>query len=433
MVKTLRYSLVSLLLMIAGVVSAQTTVVFKAGADMGTNSSEQAPDQITKDGVTIATSSGPLARTDNYRIYKGSTLTITSSIGDITNIEIISTANAGSQYGPDLLSANVGNYTTAEKIGTWEGVAAEVVFTASAQVRATQISVTVNTAGGETKKAAGLEFSINKISVEKGEAFTAPTFTKETTAPVSFSSDNEGVAKVSADGVISLAGGLGIATITATSEANDIYNAGKAVCTVEVYGYNIYKKVNTITSGKTYLLVAQRDGKTYYAYPLSETAKYGYMKVGTIEETVDQIKVKTTYDDSFTFTADGNGYTIKDPLGRYIIQTGTYNSFQLSEEPGIWTIDAQSDGTFKITMNNYFIQWGQGTYTTFGIYPEMQENAVLPYLYQLDETSTGVESVEMDIHAAQTGETVIYNLNGQRLQKMQKGINIVNGKKVLMK
>jgi len=49
-------------------------------------------------------------------------------------------------------------------------------------------------------------------------------------------------------------------------------------------------------------------------------------------------------------------------------------------------------------------------------------------IYSLNGT-TGIE----DIHAAQTGETVIYNLNGQRLQKMQKGINIVNGKKVLMK
>ena len=33
--------------------------------------------------------------------------------------------------------------------------------------------------------------------------------------------------------------------------------------------------------------------------------------------------------------------------------------------------------------------------------------------------------------AAAVQETAIYSLAGQRLQKMQKGINIVNGKKVL--
>ena len=35
-----------------------------------------------------------------------------------------------------------------------------------------------------------------------------------------------------------------------------------------------------------------------------------------------------------------------------------------------------------------------------------------------------------DINADNQGKTVIYNLGGQRLSKPQKGINIINGKKV---
>ena len=44
-----------------------------------------------------------------------------------------------------------------------------------------------------------------------------------------------------------------------------------------------------------------------------------------------------------------------------------------------------------------------------------------------DEESTGIESVELN------GELVIYDLAGRRVQKMEKGIYIVNGKKVVIK
>ena len=39
----------------------------------------------------------------------------------------------------------------------------------------------------------------------------------------------------------------------------------------------------------------------------------------------------------------------------------------------------------------------------------------------------------MDKEQLSNNNSPIYNLNGQRMQSLQKGINIVNGKKVLMK
>ena len=41
---------------------------------------------------------------------------------------------------------------------------------------------------------------------------------------------------------------------------------------------------------------------------------------------------------------------------------------------------------------------------------------------------TGIGSVE-----SETGDEIIYNVAGQRLAKKQKGVNIVNGKKILVK
>lgn len=278
-----------------------------------------------------------------------------------------------------------------------------------------------------TKKSAALAFSETSISLEKGSEFTAPTFSKATTAEVTFSSDNESVATVNSEGVIALAGGVGTATITASSAENDEYSAGTATCKVTVYSYNVYTKATTIESGKEYLIVAQRNDSTFYAYPLSESYKYGYLSVGKIGKLTDTISVKTTYDDDFTITAATDGYTIQDCYNRYLYQSDTYKTFNVSTtDAAVWTIEAQSDGTFKIAQNGYFVQWGQGTYTTFGVYTEMQENAVLPKLYVYnEELSTGITTVKTQPVA----NDAIYNLAGQRVSENYRGVVIKNGKK----
>ena len=53
-------------------------------------------------------------------------------------------------------------------------------------------------------------------------------------------------------------------------------------------------------------------------------------------------------------------------------------------------------------------------------------------LYMNFEDEDAIENV-MDDGQWTMDNAVIYNLNGQRLSKMQKGINIINGKKVLVK
>ena len=50
----------------------------------------------------------------------------------------------------------------------------------------------------------------------------------------------------------------------------------------------------------------------------------------------------------------------------------------------------------------------------------------------VESSSTGIESIQNSKFKIQN-EDAIYNLAGQRLSKMQKGINIVNGKKILVK
>ena len=114
----------------------QTTVTFTAGTDTGETS-------VTKDGITVSMST--MSRTDNYRCYANTEMTITSTVGDITNVELTCTASGTSTYGPgkfSVTSGYSGTYSYSESVGTWIGSAEEVSLHASAQVRMTEIVVT---------------------------------------------------------------------------------------------------------------------------------------------------------------------------------------------------------------------------------------------------------------------------------------------------
>ncbi len=141
--------------MLFSVMSFATVITFDADVDKGnagTDSNNAAAYTITKDGVTVTVSSGILGTYNNemhYRIYKNQTLTVTSTVGNVTSVEFTCTANDDAKYGPGCFTWSTGNYTYSGAKGTWSGAASEIVFTASAnQVRANQVVVTINGEGG---------------------------------------------------------------------------------------------------------------------------------------------------------------------------------------------------------------------------------------------------------------------------------------------
>lgn len=430
MIKTLRFTLMAVMMLICGAISAQTVVTFTAGTDKSEGAT------LTKDGITLTLEEGTSASglgklaTAEYRLYKGNILTVSSTIGNITNIEFTCTANNTSKYGPGCFAAQNG-YTFKDKVGTWVGNATSVVFTAeTAQVRAKTIKVTVGGAAGETKKDAKLAFSEEKVNHEVGTDFTSPTFSWETTAAVKFSSDNEAVATVNAEGVIALGTEEGKAVITAEAAENDKYAAGKATCTIYVWHYVTYKKATEIESGKKYLIVAQRDGKTYYAMPQKETANYGYLNTQMKEGTLDELKIESSYDDNFVFAEYEDGYSIQDCYGRYLYMDNEHASFQLGKEPVAWELEASDNGTFSLTNNGKFIQFGQGTFKSFGAYATMQDITVLPMLFKMVEGVTGINNIQT---TTAVKNNVMYNIAGQRVNKDYKGLVIMNGKKMMVK
>ena len=179
------------------------------------------------------------------------------------------------------------------------------------------------------------------------------------------------------------------------------------------------------------MIVAQRDGNTYYAIPAKESYNYGYLSTFNVEGTVDELKIKSSYDDSFAFETLDDGFSIKDCYGRYLYMDTEHNSFQFDKEKSeAWTVEADENGTFSITNNGKFIQFGSGTYTSFGAYDKLQENAVLPMLFVLNDNESGINGVTND-NTVKNGAR--YNLAGQRVNNSYKGIVIENGKKFVVK
>lgn len=196
-----------------------------------------------------------------------------------------------------------------------------------------------------------------------------------------------------------------------------------------------YKKTTTITSGKKYAFVVENEGKTIVAKNLDKNKNYGYLNGDNANEVNgDNI---TMYDVvyNFTITEVDGGYTIQDENSRYMIMQGNFNSFNVSAERttgDTWTIEANGDGTFKITnveMNKY-IQYS-GKYNSFGSYADAQEKGLMPMLYELTTGTSNIAPVVEDVNAPVEIYTINGIMVGNSLEGLESGLYLVKqGNKV---
>lgn len=464
MIKTLRFTLMAVMMLICGAISAQEVTL-----DFTTNDKWKLPTAATResqgftDGAyTITLASPSKGKKEGYKFVsyngsnylilgkQGATLTLPKFNFAVSKIVVegnkgasaavkqnifvgdkaVSTETIGAAEKADPQSDGPAKTNTYEIDPGFQAAGNQYVLKVTSAHNTQITKVLIYKQEGAVKKNAKLAFSEEKVNHEVGTDFTSPTFSWETTATVKFSSDNEAVATVNAEGVIALGTEEGKAVITAEAAENDKYAAGKATCTIYVWHYVTYKKATAIESGKKYLIVAQRDGKTYYAMPQKETANYGYLNTQMKEGTLDELKIESSYDDNFVFAEYEDGYSIQDCYGRYLYMDGEHAAFQLGKEPVAWELEASDNGTFSLTNNGKFIQFGQGTFKSFGAYATMQDNAVLPMLFKMVEGTTGINNIQT---TTAVKNNVMYNIAGQRVNKDYKGLVIMNGKKMMVK
>lgn len=143
-----------------------------------------------------------------------------------------------------------------------------------------------------------------------------------------------------------------------------------------------FTKVTEISEG-TYVFAALSDGVYKIAQNIETSKTYGYLYVNDV--TSDGNTISTVSKGlTFTIKSTAEGYTIQDESARYLIMTGTYNSFNLTENPTegqYWDITSNADGTFTIKnkATNKWIQYSKD-YTSFGSYSDSR--GVNPILFK---------------------------------------------------
>ena len=407
MIKTLRYSLLSMLMLVCGSVAAQKETLWAenfnsyaandvpAGGDYGYACKDgesstkvfieaiaggEAPELlISKKGgsfsVTIPMKGKSGEMTLNFKANR--TLSVTSddaTIGDKTN--------TGNDYTIPV--------TVAE--GT-ASVTLKFDNTSSKNIRFDNAELFI----GESKKAPGLSWGVASRDVTIGsEENNFPTLSNENNLAVTYSSDNTEVATIDAEGNITLVA-AGTANITAEFAGNDEFEAGSV-------SYKLIVKaapepsVDITNTPETAYTVAKANDLITAGQGL-ETKVY---VIGTITKIKE---VSTSYGNATYWIGDGTEYSAND--------LEIYRGYYLEGEN--FTAEDQIKVGDKVIVYGMLVDY-KGT-------KEMTGSSI----YSLNGVTTGISIIK----AETINDGAVYNVAGQRVNKLSKGINIVNGKKIV--
>ena len=407
MIKTLRYSLLSMLMLVCGSVAAQKETLWAenfnsyaandvpAGGDYGYACKDgesstkvfieaiaggEAPELlISKKGgsfsVTIPMKGKSGEMTLNFKANR--TLSVTSddaTIGDKTN--------TGNDYTIPV--------TVAE--GT-ASVTLKFDNTSSKNIRFDNAELFI----GESKKAPGLSWGVASRDVTIGsEENNFPTLSNENNLAVTYSSDNTEVATIDAEGNITLVA-AGTANITAEFAGNDEFEAGSVSYKLTVKAAPDPSVDITNTPETAYTVAKANDLIT--AGQGLETKVY---VIGTITKIKE---VSTSYGNATYWIGDGTEYSAND--------LEIYRGYYLEGEN--FTAEDQIKVGDKVIVYGMLVDY-KGT-------KEMTGSSI----YSLNGVTTGISNIK----AETINDGAVYNVAGQRVNKLSKGINIVNGKKIV--
>ena len=257
-----------------------------------------------------------------------------------------------------------------------------------------QISkVMYNEPGAVVLEPAGISYSRKQYDITLGDTVDFVTLNNPNNLPVTYASSNTNVATIDSDGNVEVVG-VGTTTISATSEKTDKFDAGYASYIINVKApadpsesivntpetaYTVAQAIDLITAGKGL------DDMVYVV---------GY---------IHKIKEVSTKFGNATFYISDNLTDTQNDIT-------VYRAKYLNNEK--FTAEDQIKVGDKVIMYGKLVDY-KGT-------KEIEDC----YVYSFP-SSVGIQNVTT------TQNAVIYNLQGIRLQKLQKGINIVNGKKVI--
>ena len=407
MIKTLRYSLLSMLMLVCGSVAAQKETLWAenfnsyaandvpAGGDYG---------YVCKDGESstkvfieaIAGGEAPELLISKKGGSFSVTIPMNGKSGEMTlRFKANRTLSVTSDDATIGDKTNTGNdYTIPVTVA--EGTASVTLKfdnTSSKNIRFDNAELFI----GESKKAPGLSWGVASREVTIGSEDNAfPTLSNENNLAVTYSSDNTEVATIDAEGNITLVA-AGTANITAEFAGNDEFEAGSV-------SYKLIVKaapeppVDITNTPETAYTVAKANDLITAGQGL-ETEVY---VIGTITKIQE---VSTSYGNATYWIGDGTEYSAND--------LEIYRGYYLEGEN--FTAEDQIKVGDKVIVYGKLVDY-KGT-------KEMTGSSI----YSLNGVTTGISNIK----AETINDGAVYNVAGQRVNKLSKGINIVNGKKII--
>lgn len=288
MIKQLRSLLVLALLAVVGQTNAQAvfTETFDQCASVGGNDggwsgvnpsgeiladnegwtfeNGSAADKCSKFGTAKKMGS---ATTPSIALSGNGTLTFRAGAWKGDAAELVLSAEGATLDVEGVTMSNKGAFTdyTVNITGASGNVKITFKGSAAAKGRFFLDDVVVTATGAATKKAAGLEFSAASATAVVGQPFTAPTLSNPNNLAVTYSSSNENVATVAADGTVTIKA-AGTTTIKATSEETAEYYAGSASYTLTVATSVDNIAAFKALADKTTAVLNLKDAQVLYAY-----------------------------------------------------------------------------------------------------------------------------------------------------------------------
>lgn len=436
--------------LLAATVWGQNVITFIPGQTTGNNETAQGADSMTKDGITISTTSGGL-KAAQYRFAKGSVTTVSSAIGNIISIEFTCSASGTEKYGPGCFASQTG-YSYEGNVGTWVGSAESVEFTAeSNQVRATQIVVTVGEAGlakPTINPASGTFYAPIEVNITCGtngakiyyttNGSDPSTSSTQFTAPFTVSSNTTVKAISAKDGEVSdvVSAEYTFATATAVNSIAAFQNAADG--TVLVFN----NPVTVLAQSGLRMFVQDNTGRALFYGDCGQTYKNGDVipagfvgskttwdgepelqnlssfKAATSNSPVDPATITTAQVEASRFaqyvyleevTFDKANKLVKDAAGQAsyycnmnvkdndIVDGATYNLWAIVGSHG------KENTVYQLLPVDLERIGGGGDLVGFGNLPEIEDNTEVTmgyeitvlgqqgsYLYAMDETGFGL-------------------------------------------
>ena len=178
-----------------------------------------------------------------------------------------------------------------------------------------------------------------------------------------------------------------------------VYQAGAGSSSDEIIvpesdKWYIYRKTNSIQSGKSYLFFAEDK----IAVPHASTLSYGYIKTTAAEEDGDHITTQGR--NAFKITEEDGGYVIRQVSdNRVLYLMDDHNSFQVSDKKPasghVWEAKVQSNGEFVFTNKEKkkIIQYDPA-YSTYAAYSTV--TGEYPLLYECITETAGPGGITLN-------------------------------------